>query len=224
MKIILTGTTGFIGSEVLAQCVRNPATSSVIVLSRRPLPDTLTADPKVQVIVMKDFKVYPKEVLKRLEGADACIWSMGTTQANPELEIDYPLAFARAFAPTLAAQQKPFRYLHTSGILAEQDQTKSLLFFQEGRRIKGTAETEMMAFAKQKEVHEGRWETYIVKPAMVLHTEGDVLKRLGGYLLGTVKVDELAAVMIDIVSNGSNEQILQNADIVARGKLLVKRH
>jgi hypothetical protein len=63
---------------------------------------------------------------------------MGTTEAIREVEVDYPLAFARALAPTLPAQQKPFRYMHTSGILAEKDQTKSLLFLQEGRRIKVT--------------------------------------------------------------------------------------
>lgn len=83
------------------------------------------------------------------------------------------------------------------------------------------AENEMIAFAKEK-VHEGRWETFIVKPAMVLHKEGDVLKRLGGHLLGAVQVDELAAVMIDVVSNGNKDQILQNAEIVKRGRTLLK--
>lgn len=154
MKIILAGATGFIGSEVLTQCLRNPAIDSIVVLSRRPLSDTISADAsKVEVIVMKDFKVYPDEVVKQMEGADACIWylhllrfrhactkilsrSMGTTEAIPELEIEYPLAFARAFAPTLAGQGKPFRYMHTSGVLAERDQSKSLLFLSEGRRTK----------------------------------------------------------------------------------------
>ncbi|KAJ7446720.1 hypothetical protein FB451DRAFT_1291293 [Mycena latifolia] len=220
MKIILTGTTGFIGTEVLAQCLRNPGITSIVVLSRRPLPDTLSADPKVQVNVMKDFKIYPQEVVKQLEGADACIWSMGTTDAIPELEIDYPLAFARAIAPTLVAQQKQFRYLHTSGALTERDQTKSLLFLQDRRRIKGLAENKLIAFAKEK-VHEGRWETYIVKPGMVLRPQGDVLKRMGGWcLFDTVEASELAAVMVDVVSNGNKEQTLLNAEIVAKGKAL----
>jgi hypothetical protein len=61
---------------------------------------------------------------------------MGTTAAIPEVELDYPLAFARAFAPTIPAGQTAFRFLHTSGVLAEKDQSKSLLFLQEGRRIK----------------------------------------------------------------------------------------
>ena len=57
---------------------------------------------------------------------------------------------------------------------------------------------------------------------MVLQIKGDVLKRMGGCIIGKVKVNELAAVMIDVVSNGSKEQILQNAEIAARGKLLIE--
>lgn len=59
--------------------------------------------------------------------------SIGDAYSLPEVEIDYPLAFANAFGPTI---KKPFRYLHCSGILAEQDQGKPLWFAQEARRIK----------------------------------------------------------------------------------------
>jgi uncharacterized protein YbjT (DUF2867 family) len=74
MKFILTGCTGFIGSEVLSQCLRNPSISSVIALSRRKLPEAISNDPKLKVVVMKDFKLYPESVLLELAGADACIW------------------------------------------------------------------------------------------------------------------------------------------------------
>lgn len=74
MKFILTGCTGFIGSEVLTQCLRNPTITSIIALSRRSLPDSVSNDPKLKVLIMKDFNVYPEPVLKELEGADACIW------------------------------------------------------------------------------------------------------------------------------------------------------
>ncbi|KAJ7478701.1 hypothetical protein B0H11DRAFT_1864441 [Mycena galericulata] len=224
MKIILAGTTGFIGSEVLAQCSRDPSINFIIVLSRRPLPDALAVDPsKVRVIVMKDFKVYPEEVVKQMKDADACIWSMGPpgAQAIPEIEIDYPLAFARALAPTLTSRETPFRYMHTSGALAERDQSKSLPFLQQLRHIKGMAQNRLLEFAQQ-EVNQGRWETYIVEPAMVLPKEGDVLRRLWGFLVGSVKVEELAAVMIDVVSNGNKDKILQNAQIVEKGRILLK--
>jgi uncharacterized protein YbjT (DUF2867 family) len=73
MKVILTGSTGFIGGGVLSQCLQNPAITSIIVLSRRALPDS-AANPKVKVIVMEDFTSYPDEVLKEIAGADGCLW------------------------------------------------------------------------------------------------------------------------------------------------------
>jgi len=70
MKIILTGSTGFIGKAVLEQCLNNPAITSIIALSRRELP----ANPKLTSVIMKDFKMYPEEVLEQLKSAEACIW------------------------------------------------------------------------------------------------------------------------------------------------------
>ncbi|KAJ6559855.1 hypothetical protein B0H19DRAFT_1027617 [Mycena capillaripes] len=221
MKIILAGTTGFIGSEVLTQCLRSPTIKSIVVLSRRGLPAAFANNPKINVVVIADFKVYPADALKQLEGADACIWSMGTISAVPEVEIDYPLAFARAFAPTLARERTtPFRYIHTSGVLAEKDQSKPLLFLSEGRRVKGKAETELLSFGANTE----GWETYIARPAMVLRTKGDALKRLGGFVTGTVRVDALAAAMIDVVccGNENGERVIENTEIVERGTKLVK--
>jgi hypothetical protein len=61
---------------------------------------------------------------------------MGSTVGNPVLEIDYPLAFAKAFAKTLPAYKKKFRYLHVSGALVETDQEKSLWFFRDARRVR----------------------------------------------------------------------------------------
>ena len=72
MKIILTGTTGFIGNKVLQQCLAKPAITSIVALSRRPLDDV--TDPKVKVVVLKDFTAYGEDVLRVVEGAEACIW------------------------------------------------------------------------------------------------------------------------------------------------------
>ena len=82
MKFIVTGCTGFIGSEVLSQCLRNPAITSIIALSRRKLPDALSMEPKLQVVVMKDFALYPNSVLNDISGADACIWCVTSRQAS----------------------------------------------------------------------------------------------------------------------------------------------
>jgi hypothetical protein len=226
MKVILTGVTGFIGSEVLSQCRRDPTITSIIALSRCPLPQSFQKDPKVEVIVMEDFTVYPSSVIERLEGADVCIWAMGTTEARQDIEIDYPLAFCNAIAPVVARQGKTFRYIHTSGRLAERDQERCLLFLSEGRRIKGKAELEMMDFeVNERKLHGGHWKTFILKPSMVLPRKGDKgdLRWLGSVFIGSVDVDELAAAMIDIGRNGSEEQVSHNAEVVMRGRAVLDR-
>ena len=72
MKVVLTGTTGFVGTEVMTQCLSQPAITSIVALSRRPI-DSVT-HPKLKVVILEDFTVYGEDVLKELEGAEACIW------------------------------------------------------------------------------------------------------------------------------------------------------
>jgi nucleoside-diphosphate-sugar epimerase len=82
MKVVLTGVTGFIGSEVLTQCRADTTITSIIALSRRPLSEDITKDPQVEVIIMEDFTTYSKKVVEQLEGADACIWYMPALPAR----------------------------------------------------------------------------------------------------------------------------------------------
>ena len=74
MKIILTGSTGFVGGEVLQQCLKNPTITSVVAVVRRNLPESVTKDPKLKTIILKDFNTYPDDVLQELSGAEACVW------------------------------------------------------------------------------------------------------------------------------------------------------
>ncbi|KAF7308460.1 NAD(P)-bd-dom domain-containing protein [Mycena chlorophos] len=220
LKVILTGATGFVGGEVLAQCRRNPDISSIVVLTRRPLPGAVSDDPKVKQIVMKDFKVYSDDAKRDLEGADACVWALGARMAVPEVEIDYPLALARTIvAIRPSASTKPFRYIYCSGVAAERDQTKPLWFSQTVRRTKGRAESSMLDFAAAQ--GEGVWETYIVKPGMITRPGGDGLKRLvSDALVGSVRVDELAAMMVEVVSGGApkGQETFLNAESVDMGR------
>lgn len=80
MKIILTGATGFIGAEILQQCLANPTITPLIAISRRPLPpNTPNADnPKLKVVILEDFLSWPPSVLEELKGAEGCIWYVPT--------------------------------------------------------------------------------------------------------------------------------------------------
>jgi nucleoside-diphosphate-sugar epimerase len=71
MKLILTGTSGFIGSEVLSQALLHPSVTSIVALSRKPIPNS---DPKLKVVLIDDVGHYSASVLSELSGAEACIW------------------------------------------------------------------------------------------------------------------------------------------------------
>ena len=74
MKLILTGATGFIGHEVLTQCLSHPSVTSILVLSRRELPASIADNPKLKVAIVDDFLSFPESTRHDFKDADACIW------------------------------------------------------------------------------------------------------------------------------------------------------
>ena len=83
----------------------------------------------------------------------------------------------------------------------------------------------MLGFA-QDEGNEGLWETVIVKAGFVVSKEGRSPRDIMGWVMGTTKsirVDELAAAMIDVAINGSMEDTLQDCQaMVIRGREALK--
>lgn len=74
MKIIIAGATGFIGREVLTQCRAKSSITSIIVLTRRPLSEDLSDDPKVVPVLVENFLDYSKDAKEKMQGASAAIW------------------------------------------------------------------------------------------------------------------------------------------------------
>lgn len=74
MKILFAGASGMIGGDVLAQCLANPAISSVVAFVRRDLPTEVASHPKLHSVIIKDFSSWNSDVLKAHEDAAAMIW------------------------------------------------------------------------------------------------------------------------------------------------------
>lgn len=159
MKIILAGSTGGIGSEMLEQCLQHPSVTSIVALSRRALSDSVTNSPKLKVIIMEDFTSYSDSVLRQLDGAQACVWlefqrprrvghnqlicnqdpgrsglRYPDSQTARQVSLDYTIAAANTFV-TLG-NGKTFNFVFCSGAAVERDQSKKLWVFKDSRQIK----------------------------------------------------------------------------------------
>lgn len=219
MKIILTGNTGFIGREVLTQCIANPAMTSIITLSRRELP---ISDPKLTKITHQDFTSYPPSLLQQLDGADACIWSLGiampkTPEEGQRVNMDYTLAAAKAFATLSTSDGKPFRFVYLSGRYTEKNQDKSLWFLTDARKMRGRIEIALLAMP---EFSKGSgYEIFIARPGFVRGKD----TRLMGLVLrvfSSIPVDGLALALVDVGTRGSDQRVWEMEHLMKRGQSL----
>ncbi len=97
MHLILTGATGLVGSGVLDAMIKMKNVTKISILSRRPVKMADDAkDPRINVIIQKDFEKYDQEVLDKLAGATGCVWALGISQSAVSQEcVPLPSAQAR---------------------------------------------------------------------------------------------------------------------------------
>jgi uncharacterized protein YbjT (DUF2867 family) len=95
---VLAGATGLVGGECLKLLLADPAFSRVVVIARRPAPETLR-DSKLAWHVL-DFESLAER--RELFHADAVFSALGTTRRHAptreryrRIDHDYPLAIAR---------------------------------------------------------------------------------------------------------------------------------
>ena len=79
MKLVVSGASGYVGSEIVRQALADPRITSLIALSRSAikLPDNLndSADVgKFQNVLVEDYGTYSDEAKRAFEGVDAVLW------------------------------------------------------------------------------------------------------------------------------------------------------
>ncbi|WP_276481543.1 epimerase [Paraflavitalea pollutisoli] len=137
MKIVITGTTGFVGEGVLLECLQHPAISQVISVSRKP---TGISHAKLEEYLVPDFLALSLDDPK-LKGYDACFFcagisSVGIKEAEyKRITYDTTLHFAKCLSPN---PQLSFIYVSGSGTDSSE---KGRLAW---ARIKGKTENDLM--------------------------------------------------------------------------------
>ncbi|KAF1852055.1 uncharacterized protein K460DRAFT_392203 [Cucurbitaria berberidis CBS 394.84] len=233
MKLIVAGATGFVGSEVLYAALQHPSVTSVVSLSRRPVLDPRVVNhAKWESILLEDFEHYPSDAIARMQGAVGCIWAIGglanrfsNYETLHKANVVYPVTAARKFAETLASNLGPehrFRFVYTSGALAERDQQKQLWTMRDSRLVKGEAELSLLDIANSKT---DSFEMLIARPGFVLG-KGDVKSYLLGFTgqTRTILVHDLASILVDMAVHGAEviggQDTADNLTLVNRAKEL----
>lgn len=213
MKVVLSGSTGYIGGEVLTQCLDHPSITSVVVLTRRD-PGGLAKNPKVKLIVVNDFTSYDEVAINELKTADAAIWCLGTYNGNEKVDIEYPLTFIKSIK-TRPIGSKQFRYVQLGGAFTEPppkegQKERSLWYYANGRRVRGAAEARVLECSEDGD--QSAFTVYLVKPGAVLPKSGAILQCVLGSSL-SIGISELGATMIDLAVLGNEKRVFQNNDI-----------
>lgn len=139
MKILVTGASGMVGSEVLRQAIADDAIKEVIALVRRP-PEVIHS--KITVVIHHDYLNYDA-VLDIFKECDACTWCLGisqlqvTKQQYIAITYDYAVAAAKA----MLSANPAIHFLFVSGNKADRTEKSSVLF----ARLKGKTENALLA-------------------------------------------------------------------------------
>ncbi|KAJ7616120.1 nucleoside-diphosphate-sugar epimerase-like protein [Roridomyces roridus] len=219
MKLVIGGSSGFVGVEIVRQALLDPAFMSVVALSRREtaLPAGAGAE-KFTSVVCHDFLAYPESVQKVVEGADACIWMKTVSfEENTKISRDYAVHAIQA----LATRARPLlRFIYITGhatarTLSEIPEMLKAMGNQDWidySLMRGDAESKILAFAGQSN---GAVEACVVRPGLIQAPEREVRNVPG---VPNVERVYFVAAMLDQVKNGFDEDTLRNDDLVRIGQ------
>ncbi|KAG5806827.1 hypothetical protein H9Q74_009297 [Fusarium xylarioides] len=217
----IRGICRYIGTGILRQALARSDVTSVVAVTRRPLEQTAT---KLQNVIVPDYGTYSPAAKEAFAGAGACIWTVGVTPSHafrmdPE-EVrkvcqDYTMLGLEAMRSSGLA--RPFRVAYLSAVAVSRDINKTMWLAPKFRRIRGTAENQVVEFA---EASDGAVEAVIAKPGPV-PVQGGMLvtalaatsRALGIGVTEAVVLDDLAIALIDQVVHGIEKDPLWPADL-----------
>ncbi|KAK7926882.1 nucleoside-diphosphate-sugar epimerase protein [Apiospora marii] len=198
MHLILTGATGLIGSAVLDAMIKMKEVTKISILSRRRVAMAEAAnDQRINVIINEDFEKYDAAVLSQLEGAQGCVWALGTHQygvgresAPPSPEEpsqDQPPSPEESSQDLPPSPVEPFRFIYVSGLGAETGTSNEYL--DHIWCVKGRAE---YALATMRKKDAKRFHALSVRPGLV---DGRAHEAIQSYI-------PTAPLMEDMLSSG----------------------
>lgn len=141
-NILIAGSSGMVGSELLQICLESKEIKKIYLLSRK---SSQNKNPKVQEIVINDFLNY-SALSSITEQIDVVFFCIGVYTGAEEkrifqqITIDYPVALARE----VIAHWPSSKFILLSGAGADRSEKSSVLF----AKCKGIAENQLYQIFK----------------------------------------------------------------------------
>lgn len=78
MKLIITGATGFVATEVIRQALMRHDVTSIVAVARSPAAVPPSVPPmyakKMESVLVQDYGTYNQEIKESFKGTDAVVW------------------------------------------------------------------------------------------------------------------------------------------------------
>ncbi|KFA69545.1 hypothetical protein S40285_07275 [Stachybotrys chlorohalonatus IBT 40285] len=235
MRIIVGGSTGMVGTEIIRQALSHPDVSTVLALGRREVSAPSDLGPnadvsKLKSVVLKDFENYTDDVKSQLQGADAVIWTIGISPAKLKsmsweqackISRDYAIAGIQNISPLPRDNTKPLRFIYMSGTKAERDQTKKPLLLREYCLMRGDAESRILEYAQHSN---GMVEACIAKAGIIQDPKVGAMTKMGHVViqtisgLGKITVPTISAALLNQAVYGFEKETIHNEDMNRLGQ------
>lgn len=215
MKVLVTGSSGMIGSLVINECLDNPDIEQVISVVRRK---TQATNSKLLEVVHDDFCHWQSFDLSDIDAVIYCLGVYTGTVANEafkQITLDMPVSLATE----LSKQNPKGKFILLSGQGADRKEKSKMAF----ARYKGMAENRIASLNLKQFTSFRPGYIYPV----VVRKEPNFGYRLSRKLYPLVKVlgskfsitsEQLAKAMVSTVVYGEGQQVLENASILQKLK------
>lgn len=210
--VLITGATGMIGNIVLEKCINSSEIGKIVSFVRRA---TGVSSDKLEEVVVSDFKDYSlyENYFNSVDIAFFCI-GVYTGQVSDSKFKEITVEYTAAFVDTLKKGSPKANFCFLSGSGADKTEKSRVSF----ARYKGMAENYIFnnlenaytfrpAYIYPVEKRKEPNVTYKITRALY-----PIIKLFGDKM--SIKSTELAGAMFKVGIKGTNQHILENADIL----------
>lgn len=144
LKVIVTGSSGFVGEGVLLECLSSPLVKSILIINRK---NTYMHHPKIKELIVPNFLDIEK-FSDELKGYDICFYCAGISSVGISEEKYFHTTYTTTlhFAETILKLNPSLIFNYVSGSRSDSTEQGKVMW----ARVKGKTENALMKLPFKK--------------------------------------------------------------------------